>query len=74
MTEFEHEEHLPRQQAAERLVDIAYALTAGVTLELRATREQERVNVPVNDEVVLRRKTTSEGDRVDVEVRLSWSA
>jgi amphi-Trp domain-containing protein len=72
MTEFEHEEHLSRQQAAERLVDIAYALTAGVTLEL--TREQERVNVPVNDEVVLRRSTTSDGDRVDVEVQLSWSA
>ena len=74
-TEFDHEEHLSRQQAAERLADIAYALTAGATLELRATHEQQRVNVPVNDEVVLRRRTTtSDGDRVEVEVRLSWSA
>ena len=72
MTEFEHEEHLSRGQAAERLVDIAYALTAGVTLEMRARREQ--VSIPVIDEVVLRRRTTSVGDRIDVEVRLSWTA
>jgi hypothetical protein len=35
-----HEEHVSRQQAAERLVDIAYALTAGGTLELRAEAER----------------------------------
>lgn len=68
---FEHEEHLSRQQAAERLADVAYALTAGMTLELRATGEQ-RVCVPVNDEVVLRRRMTYVGDRVEVEVQLSW--
>jgi amphi-Trp domain-containing protein len=74
MPEFDHEEHLSRQQAAERLVDIAYALTAGATLELRASREHEQVTVAVDDEIVLRRRTTSDGDRVGVEVRLSWSA
>src|SRR5690349_9052708 len=47
--EFTHVERLSRQQAAERLVDIAYALTAGATLELRT--RGERVNVPVADEV-----------------------
>ena len=74
MPDFEDEERLSRQQAAERLADIAYALTAGGTLELRARCEQAPVNVPVDDEVVLRRRTASDGDRVDVEVRLSWSA
>ena len=49
---FEHEEHRSRQQAAEDLVDLAYALTAGVTLVLRATGEQQ-VRVPVDVEVQL---------------------
>lgn len=71
MTDFEHEEHLSRQQAAERLVDIAYALTAGATLELRT--HGEHVKVPVADEVVLRRASTSDGERVDVHIQLSWS-
>jgi amphi-Trp domain-containing protein len=74
MTAFEHEEHLTRQQAAERLADIAYALTAGETLELRTARANRQVTVPVSDEVVLRRTTTADGNRVGVEVRLTWSA
>ena len=69
--EFTHEEHLTRQQAAERLVDIAYALTAGATLELRT--HGEHVNVPVADELVLERTSTTDGERVDVHIRLSWS-
>jgi amphi-Trp domain-containing protein len=69
--EFTHEEHLSRQQAAERLVDIAYALTAGATLELRT--RGEHVNVPVADEVVLKRTSTTDGERVDVHIRLSWT-
>jgi amphi-Trp domain-containing protein len=69
--EFTHEEHLSRRQAAERLVDVAYALTAGATLELRA--HGEYVNVPVADELVLERTSTTDGERVDVNIRLSWS-
>jgi amphi-Trp domain-containing protein len=71
VSHFEHEERLPRQQAAERLADIAFAF-AGGTLELRA--EGEQLRVPVAREVLLRRETKSNGDRVDVEVRLRWSA
>jgi amphi-Trp domain-containing protein len=67
-----HEEHVSRQQAAERLVDIAYALTTGETLELRT--EAEDVTVPVADEVLVRRESKSSGDGVEVEVRVSWSA
>jgi amphi-Trp domain-containing protein len=70
--EFAHEERLSREQAAERIVDIAYALTAGANLELRTAGEH--VNVPVADELVLERTSTTDGERVDVHIRLSWSA
>jgi amphi-Trp domain-containing protein len=72
VTEFKHEERVSRQQAAERLADIAYALTAGGTLELRTNGQQ--VRVPVANEVLVKRETRSNGDRVDVEVTLTWSA
>ena len=70
MTDFKHEEHLSRQQAAERLADIAYALTAGGTLELRA--DGEEVRIPVGGDVTLKRASKSNGERVEVEVGLSW--
>ena len=72
MTNFKHEERISRQHAAERLADIAYALTAGDTLELRAGGEQ--IRVPVAGEVLLKRETRSNGDRVEVELRLRWYA
>ena len=72
MTQFKHDEQLSREQAAERLVDVAYALTAGGTLELSANGV--RVSVPVADAVLLRRESRTDGDRVQVEVVLSWSA
>jgi amphi-Trp domain-containing protein len=71
-TEFDQEERLSRQQAAERLVDIAYALSAGVMPELGTV--DDRVSVPVPDTVLLRRRSTATGDHVAVEVELSWSA
>ena len=70
--EFAHEERVSRQQAAERLVDIAYALTAGETLELRTGADT--VSVPVTDEVLLRRTSTTKGDHVEIVVQLSWCA
>jgi amphi-Trp domain-containing protein len=73
MTEFLCEERVTREQAAQRLVDIAYALTAGDTLELR--HKDTQVSVPVADEVVLLRRSASTGDdRIEVDVLLSWSA
>jgi amphi-Trp domain-containing protein len=72
LTGFKHEERVSRQQAAERLADIAYALVAGGTLELRTKGEQ--VKVGVADEVLLKRESRMTGDRVEVEVELSWSA
>jgi amphi-Trp domain-containing protein len=72
VTEFNHEEHVSRRKAAERLADIAYALTAGGTLELRTAGEQ--VRVPVAEDVRLTRESRSNGGRVEVKVVLSWSA
>jgi amphi-Trp domain-containing protein len=72
MGEFKHEERISPQQAAERLADIAFTLTAGGSLELRGGSEEVRVAVP--GEVVLKRESKSKGDHVEVTVRLSWYA
>jgi amphi-Trp domain-containing protein len=71
--EFEHreEERLSRQEAAERLIDIAYALAAGGPLQLRAAGR--RIEVPLANELVLGREVKAKGDRVALEVDLSWS-
>jgi amphi-Trp domain-containing protein len=73
MSEFEHrqEERLSRQQAAERLIDIAYALTAGGSLELSAAGR--RIRIPVANELRLAREVKSTGDQVELELDLTWS-
>ena len=70
VTGFKHEERASRRQAAERLADIAFALTAGETLELRAGGE--RLKLRVAGEVLLRRRDKTTGDHVSVELELSW--
>jgi amphi-Trp domain-containing protein len=72
VTDFEHVERVPRRRAAEHLVDIAYALTGGETLELR--HDGEQFTVAVADEVLIMRRSTSKGDRVEVSIELSWSS
>jgi amphi-Trp domain-containing protein len=72
VTRFKHEERVSRRQAAERLADIAFSLTAGETLELRA--DGERLRVRVADEVLLRRQGKATGDHVSIELELSWPA
>jgi amphi-Trp domain-containing protein len=72
MTGFKHEERVSRRQAAERLADIPFALTAGETLELRAGGD--RLRVQVADELLLRRRGKATGDQVSVELELSWLA
>ena len=64
-------EHVSRRQAAERLVDLAYALTTGGRLEL--TVEGERVTVPLADELRLERNLSSKADHVELRLELSWS-
>ena len=68
--DFEYVERVPRQRAAERLVDIAYALTGGETLELR--HDGEQVTVTVADEVLMIRRSTSKDGRIEVAFELSW--
>ena len=65
------EERVSRQQAADRLADVAYALTSGVPLEL--TVNGERVSIPIADELRLERDIKAKGDRVELEFELSWS-
>ena len=72
MNGFKHEERVSRREAAERLADIAFAITAGETLELRAGGE--RLRVQVADELLLRRRGKATGDQVSVELELSWLA
>ena len=66
----ENGERLSRQQAAERLTDVAYALTRGGELTLNGDRQ---VKVPIAEEVVLKRIDSATGDRVELELELSWS-
>jgi amphi-Trp domain-containing protein len=72
MSDFRVEERLSRQQAAERLIDIAYALTAGLPLELGPAGH--RMKVPVADELRLERKLKSNGNHVELGLDLRWSA
>ena len=73
MSDFNHkDELLSRQEAAERLIDIAYALTAGGPIELRAAGR--RITVPVAKELRLERELKSKGDQVELGLQLSWSA
>jgi amphi-Trp domain-containing protein len=72
LSESKHDnsERLSRQQAAERLTDVAYALTTGGPLKLGGDRE---VTVPVTDEVILKGESRSDGDRVQLALELTWS-
>jgi amphi-Trp domain-containing protein len=72
VTEFKQDERLSRHEAAERLIDIAYALTAGGPLELIAAGR--RITVPVDKELRLERWLRSKGDRIELELELGWSA
>lgn len=74
MSDFKHkeDERLSRQEAAERLIDIAYALTAEGAIGLTAAGR--RISVPVATELRLERELKSQGDQVELELQLSWSA
>jgi hypothetical protein len=53
------DDHVSRQQAAERLTDIAYALTAAGRLKLDGDQE---VSVPAIDQIVMKRAGRSNSD------------
>ena len=58
------------RSAAEGLTDIAHALVAGETLQL--TLGPEHLSVPLGDELRMQRDLTSNGDRVRLQLRLTW--
>jgi hypothetical protein len=62
-------EPVTRREAAERLTDLAYALTVGGPF----TVEDEEMAGQVPDELVMKRKSTAEDDRVALRLELSWS-
>lgn len=66
----EDSERLSRQEAAERLTDVAYALVTGGSLTFDGERQ---VTVPIADEIVLKRSGMAHGDRIQLELELSWS-
>ena len=74
MSDFEHKEaeRLSRQQVAERLIDIAYALTAGGPLEVGA--DGRRISIPVANDLHLQRELKSNGDQLALRLDLTWSA
>jgi len=73
MSDFKHkeQERLSGRHAAERLIDIAYALSAGPPLKLRV--DGELISVPIPDELLLERELTSNGEHVQLELELTWS-
>ena len=71
MVDHSDEEHLSRREAAERLTDIAYGLTSGGPIEL--TINGCSVKLPVGEDLVLKRESTSNEGRTRLELELSWS-
>lgn len=71
MDHYSDEERLSRREAAERLTDIAYGLTSGGPIELRI--DGHSLKLPVGDDLVLKRESTSDEGRTRLELELSWS-
>ena len=61
-------ERLTRREAADRLTDLAYALTVGGPFTLG----DGEVAGEVPDELEMKRRSTTENDRVAVQLELSW--
>ena len=73
MNESDHDQEaneLSRQQAAERLTDIAYALTAGG--RLRVDNDDE-VDLALAGRMRLKRERRSRNGRVELGIELSWT-
>jgi amphi-Trp domain-containing protein len=71
MGDYSDEERLSRREAAERLTDIAYGLTSGGPIEIRI--EGHSVKLPLGDDLLLKRESTSNEGRTRLELELSWS-
>jgi amphi-Trp domain-containing protein len=61
---------LSRQEAAERLIDVAYALAGGGKLSLD---DDQELDLPVSGQVTLERQSSSGGGHTELAITLSWS-
>jgi hypothetical protein len=61
-------ERVTRRQAAERLTDLAYALTVGGPIEMG----DGEVTGRIPEELVMKRGTTAQDARVGLQLELSW--
>ena len=66
----EQVKELSRQQAAERLTDIAYAVTAGGRVGLD---NGEELDLAVAGSVRLKREGRSRNGRIELGIELSWT-
>ena len=62
-------ERVSRREAAEHLTDLAYALTVGGPLKMK----DGEVTGQVPDELLMKRESTADDDRVALRLVLSWS-
>ena len=63
-------ERLTRREAADRLTDLAYALTVGEPF----TVGDGEVAGQVPDELVMKRKSTAEEGHMSLRLEMSWSS
>jgi hypothetical protein len=71
VTSFKPKVHFSRQEAAELLTDLAYALVVGGPLTFRLASEQ--IEIPIADELLVACRTRSNGGRTELVLRLSGS-
>ena len=71
VTSFKQDMGFTRQEAAELLTDIAYALVVGGPLRFRIRSEQ--IEIPIADELLLTCNTGSSAGRTELELKLSSS-
>ena len=72
MPGFKHTERITRQQAAERLTDVAYAMVvrSPVTLQI----DGERVVVPDAEELLVHWDVSCDDGRLQLQLDLHWPA
>jgi amphi-Trp domain-containing protein len=70
--DFKHTERISRQQAAERLTDVAYAMVvrAPVTLQI----DGERVVVPDAEELLVDWDVSCADGRLELQMEVRWPA
>lgn len=68
---YKDKRQVSREDAAERLIAVAEALRAGGAVELGS--EGQSISVQVADQVLLEREYEKKGERIELELELSWS-